>query len=89
MKILNVHKKSILDDCTWSEWSDSSSCSKTCGHGELSGIKKQRRSKLVEEVSGGKCDDIDTRDVACTTDITCPRKKRNDPLQTTWNNNVL
>ena len=35
------------------------------------------------------CDDIDTRDVACTTDITCPRKKRNDPLQTTWNNNVL
>ena len=64
----------LLDDCAWSAWRDSSSCSKSCGYGELSGIKKQRRSKLRSEVFGGKCDNIDTRDIGCTTNIECPCK---------------
>ena len=64
----------LLDDCAWSAWRDSSPCSKSCGYGELSGIKKQRRSKLRSEVFGGKCDNIDTRDIGCTTNIECPCK---------------
>ena len=66
-----------LDDCAWAEWSDSSICSKSCGYGELTGTKKQRRSKLRSEVSGGKCDDMYERDLSCTTNIKCPRKTPN------------
>ena len=60
------------NDCAWSEWSDSTPCSKSCGYGQLSGIKKQHRSKLRAEVFGENCDDVYTRYIGCTTNMKCP-----------------
>ena len=62
----------FLVDCEWNDWIDDSSCSKTCGHGERTGTKYQKRTKNVTEQNGGTCDNTAMRKTTCTTNVTCP-----------------
>ena len=63
---------SCPNDCQWSDWSDQTQCSKTCGLGALSGVKKQTRTKTMAEISGGGCDNRFSQEVSCTTNVHCP-----------------
>ena len=58
----------------WNDWFDTSPCSKTCGYGEETGSKTQRRTKNVDEAYGGICDNVFTQTVPCTTNTHCPSK---------------
>ena len=67
-----VNTSSFLDDCQWNDWEDTSVCSKTCGFGAKTGTKSQRRTKKTKKQYDGKCDNVFTRKVACTTHSHCP-----------------
>ena len=59
-------------NCQYTPWEDNSVCSKTCGHGEKTGTKRQTRSKKSQEKYGGMCDNSLERTIPCTQNIHCP-----------------
>ena len=67
-------------DCEWKDWKDESDCTKTCGFGDLTGIKHQRRAKSIQEEHGGYCNSTFTRLIHCTTNVSCP----NDCQWSNW-----
>ena len=69
----NIYK---LVDCEWNDWKDKTACSKSCGHGDETGTKKQTRTLKTEHKFGGTCDNVSERSVSCTTNIECPSKFR-------------
>ena len=69
---ISIKSFSFLVDCHWNDWIDDSSCSKTCGHGDRTGTKYQKRTKNVTEQNGGTCDNTAMRKTTCTTNVTCP-----------------
>ena len=64
----------MIENCTWTNWTDDSHCSKSCGFGDETGIKSQQRSKKTQEINGGTCENIFTRLMPCTTRKHCPGK---------------
>ena len=64
MYLMQFH---FLVDCVWDEWSDFSSCDKSCGGGQ----KYKTRSKVVHEQFGGTCAGEDMAYETCNTQ-SCP-----------------
>ena len=64
----------LIGDCDWHEWQDSAPCTKSCGFGSKSGTKTQTRIKKEEQKHGGRCSNVTTRTIPCTSHVHCPSK---------------